>query len=43
MLKITAYELYRKNIVKFSIYEEYRKVVNNDADFNKVVLPLKPM
>lgn len=43
MLKVTADELYIKNILKYSIYEEYRKVVNSDADFNKVVLPIKPM
>ncbi|WP_272150794.1 DUF3857 domain-containing protein [Tenacibaculum aiptasiae] len=37
-LKITANEHYRKNIVKVSQYEEYRKVINSAADFNKIVL-----
>jgi hypothetical protein len=41
MLSITADEHYRKNIVKVSIYEEYRKVINSAADFNKIVLLLE--
>lgn len=41
MLTITADEHYRKNIVKVTIYEEYRKVINSAADFNKIVLLLE--
>jgi hypothetical protein len=41
LLKITADEHYRKNIVPVDIYEEYRKVINSAADFNKIVLLLE--
>lgn len=37
-LKIIANEHYRKNRVNVSQYEEYRKVINSAADFNKIVL-----
>jgi hypothetical protein len=40
-LKITADEFYRKNIVRSELYEEYRKVINSAADFNKVTLVLE--
>jgi hypothetical protein len=39
---ITADEYYRKNIVETDIYEDYRKVINSAADFNKIVLILEP-
>lgn len=41
-LKITADEHYRNTIVPPSIYEEYRKVINSAADFNKITLILEP-
>ncbi|WP_334056008.1 DUF3857 domain-containing protein [Polaribacter sp. P097] len=41
VLKITADEHYRTNIVAVDIYEEYRKVINSAADFNKIVLLLE--
>lgn len=41
ILTITADEHYRKNIVKVALYEEYRKVINSAADFNKIVLLLE--
>jgi hypothetical protein len=41
LLKITADEHYRRNIVAVDIYEEYRKVINSAADFNKIVLLLE--
>lgn len=41
ILSITADEHYRKNIVKVDVYEEYRKVINSAADFNKIVLLLE--
>ncbi|WP_299156666.1 DUF3857 domain-containing protein [uncultured Tenacibaculum sp.] len=40
-LKIIANEHYRKNIISVSQYEEYRKVINSAADFNKIVLLLE--
>ncbi len=41
-LKITANEFYYKNIIPASLYEEYRKVINSAADFNKITLVLNP-
>ena len=41
-LKITANEHYRINIIEQALYEEYRKVINSAADFNKVTLVLEP-
>ncbi len=41
-LKITADEFYRKNIVRPELYEQYRKVINSAADFNKITLVLQP-
>jgi hypothetical protein len=41
ILTITADEHYRKNIVKVELYEQYRKVINSAADFNKIVLLLE--
>ncbi len=42
VLNITADEHYRTNIVSPSIFEEYRKVINTAADFNKIILILEP-
>lgn len=42
ILKITADEHYYKTIVPPSLYEEYRKVINSAADFNKITLVLEP-
>ncbi|APZ45434.1 hypothetical protein BW723_03565 [Polaribacter reichenbachii] len=42
VLKITADEHYRENIIKVALYEEYRTVINSAADFNKIVLLLEP-
>lgn len=42
ILKINADEHYEVNIVPPSIFEEYRKVINSAADFNKIVLILEP-
>lgn len=42
VLNITADEHYRVNIVSPSIFEEYRKVINTAADFNKITLILEP-
>ncbi len=42
ILKITADEHYRENIVEANLYEEYRKVINSAADFNKITLVLEP-
>lgn len=42
VLRITADEHYRENMVKVSLYEEYRTVINSAADFNKIVLLLEP-
>ncbi|WP_430409120.1 DUF3857 domain-containing protein [Kordia sp.] len=41
-LNITANEYYKINIVAASEYEEYRKVINSAADFNKITLILEP-
>ncbi len=42
ILSITADEHYRINIIDTSIFEEYRKVINSAADFNKITLVLEP-
>lgn len=41
-LIITANEYYKINIIEKNIYEEYRKVINSAADFNKIILVLEP-
>jgi len=41
-LTITADEVYRKNIIPVEQYEEFRKVINSAADFNKITLVLEP-
>ncbi len=41
-ITIKADEFYRSNIIPPSIFEEYRKVINSAADFNKVTLVLEP-
>lgn len=41
-ITIKADEFYKKNIVQPSEYEEYRKVINSAADFNKITLILEP-
>lgn len=43
LLKITADEHYRMNILDVPQYEDYRKVINSAADFNKIMLVLEPM
>ncbi len=40
-LIITADEYYRVNIIDTPFYEEYRKVINSAADFNKITLVLE--
>ncbi len=42
VVTVTANEHYRKNIIPVKLYEEYRKVINSAADFNKIVLLLEP-
>ncbi|WP_046758710.1 DUF3857 domain-containing protein [Kordia jejudonensis] len=42
VLTIIANEYYKMNIVAASEYEEYRKVINSAADFNKITLVLEP-
>lgn len=42
VLKVTADEHYRENIIQPELYEEYRKVINSAADFNKITLILEP-
>jgi len=42
LLKITADEHYRENMIEAKLYEEYRKVINSAADFNKITLVLEP-
>ncbi len=42
ILKITADEHYRINLIETALYEEYRKVINSAADFNKITLVLEP-
>lgn len=41
-VKITADEHYRVNFMETALYEEYRKVINSAADFNKITLVLEP-
>ncbi len=41
-LKITADEFYKINKISKEFYEDYRKVINSAADFNKVTLILEP-
>ncbi len=41
-LKITADEFYELNFMNVEIYEDYRKVINSAADFNKITLILEP-
>ena len=41
-LTIVADEHYRMNHVSTDIYEDYRKVINSAADFNKITLILEP-
>src|SRR5690606_2526418 len=43
ILKITADEHYRENIIETTNYESYRSVINSAADFNKLVLILEPI
>lgn len=43
VLSITADEHYRINLIDTSIFEDYRKVINSAADFNKVTLVLEPV
>ena len=43
ILEIKADEYYRKNIIDISLFEEFRKVINSAADFNKVILILEPI
>lgn len=42
VLTIVADEHYRINHVSTAIYEDYRKVINSAADFNKITLVLEP-
>lgn len=42
-LKITADEFYKINKIKKENFEDYRKVINSAADFNKVTLILEPI
>ncbi len=42
ILSITADEHYRINIIDTSIFEDFRKVINSAADFNKITLVLEP-
>lgn len=41
ILSIKADEYYNINIIDTPIYEDYRKVINSAADFNKVVLVME--
>lgn len=41
-LEVTANEHYHENIVPKELYEEFRKVINSAADFNKITLILEP-
>jgi Domain of Unknown Function with PDB structure (DUF3857) len=43
ILKITADEHYRENIIETANYESYRTVINSAADFNKLVLIFEPI
>lgn len=42
-LKITADEFYKMNLIEPELYEQYRKVINSAADFNKITLVLEPV
>ncbi len=42
VLMITADEHYRISIIDPEIFEDYRKVINSAADFNKITLVLEP-
>lgn len=42
MLKITSNEFYKLNFIDIDIYEDYRKVINSAADFNKITLIFEP-
>lgn len=42
VLKITADEHYRINLINPAIIDDYRKVINSAADFNKITLVLEP-
>ncbi len=42
-LKITADEFYKINKISKENFEDYRKVINSAADFNKVTLILEPI
>ncbi|WP_299110725.1 DUF3857 domain-containing protein [uncultured Winogradskyella sp.] len=39
-LKITADEYYKTNRIPVEIYEDYRRIINSAADFNKITLVL---
>ncbi len=41
-LTITADEHYRINIIDPTIFDDYRKIINSAADFNKITLVLEP-
>lgn len=41
-LIITADEHYRINHISTEVYEDYRKIINSAADFNKITLILEP-
>ncbi|HET8884925.1 MAG TPA: DUF3857 domain-containing protein [Salinimicrobium sp.] len=43
ILTITADEHYKMNIMDTEIYDEYRKVINSAADFNKITLVFEPI
>lgn len=42
-ITITADEHYKLNIIDTSFFEDYRKVINSAADFNKITLVLEPI
>ena len=42
ILTVHADEFYEENFISKDIYQEYRKVINSAADFNKVILILEP-
>jgi hypothetical protein len=41
VLDIEIFEVYHSSFTPKSVYEDYRKVINAAADFNKVVLILE--
>ncbi len=43
IIKITADEHYRVNLIATDVYESYRTVINSAADFNKITLILEPI